>query len=126
MYNVVLCIPVAMPVALPVVMATLVLVLEEVWLLTLILVSLYFPVSSTSPGFNSTWSLSIRPFVCLLIRPSRFWLVCWKRIVDVHVCVMCVFCVFCACVRAFVRACVRACVRVCMCVCVCVCVCRCV
>ena len=79
MCNIVLCVPVAMPVAMPVVMATLVLVLDDVWLLTLIFVSLYFPVSSTSPGFNSIWSLSVRPFVCLLIfpsvHPSRFWLV---------------------------------------------------
>ena len=74
MGNIVLCIPVAMHVAMPVVMATLVLVLEEVWLL--IFLSLYFPVSSTSPGFKSIWSLSVRPFVGLLIcpsvRPSRF------------------------------------------------------
>ena len=65
-----------MHVAMPVVMATLVLVLDEVWLLTLIFVSLYFPVSSTSPGFKSIWSLSVRPFIGLLIcpsvRPSRF------------------------------------------------------
>ena len=112
MFNIVLCIPVAMPVAMPVVMATLVMVLDEVWLLRLIFVSLYFPVPSTSPGFNSIWSLSIRSSVCLLIclsvRPHVSFLAGGLE-ADygcARLCDACVLCVLC------MRACVRACVRV--------------
>ena len=104
-----------MLVAMPVDMATLVLVLDEVWLLTLIFVSLYFPVSSTSPGFNSIWSLSVssvRLSAHLSVSPSVSFLA-GRLEADCGCACLCDVCVLCV-------LCVRACVRACVCVCVCV------